>query len=106
MNQALKRDMFNIKNIYFYLIFLLFGGVLGFFISYIYIANEDDISNSDKTLMNFSYNQAIARASPAVVNIYSEQVVGKEDQLKTRRFNSIFDNKSNSIKTSLGSGLF
>ena len=39
------------------------------------------------------------------MNIYSEQVVGKEDQQKPRRFNSIFDNKSNSIKTSLGSGV-
>ena len=105
MNQTLKRDMFNIKNIYFYLIFLLLGVVLGVFISYIYMANEDVISNSDRTLINFSYNQAIARASPAVVNIYSEQVVGKEDQQKPRRFNSIFDNKSNSIKTSLGSGV-
>ncbi|MDB3994525.1 trypsin-like peptidase domain-containing protein [Gammaproteobacteria bacterium] len=97
--------MFNNKNIYFYIIFLLIGGVLGFFYSYICLANEDDISNGDKTLINFSYNQAIARASPAVVNIYSEQVVGKETQRKTRRFNPIFDNKSNSIKTSLGSGV-
>ena len=97
--------MFINKNIYFYIIFLLIGGVLGFFYSYICLANEDDISNGDKTLINFSYNQAIARASPAVVNIYSEQVVGKESQRKTRRFNPIFDNKSNSIKTSLGSGV-
>ena len=105
MNQTLKKDMFNIKNIYFYLIFLILGGILGFLISYIYTANEDDVSNKDKILIGASYNQAIARASPAVVNIYSDQIVGEKDRRKTRSFNSIFDDKSNSIKTSLGSGV-
>ena len=66
--------------------------------------NDDKSVNGELSNTAFSYNYAVEKASPAVVNIYSEQIIDK--QLPTqRRFNSIFNNKEQQVKTSLGSGV-
>ena len=54
--------------------------------------------------MQSSYNYAVKKASPAVVNIYSEQIFSRNSQQNRRKFNSLF-NRSGQIRTSLGSGV-
>ena len=92
------------KSIFNFSIFSLAGASIGFVISLMFL-NDDDKSVKDEfSNTAFSYNYAVEKASPAVVNIYSEQIMDK--QLPTqRRFNSIFNNKGKQVKTSLGSGV-
>tara|TARA_Y100001970_G_scaffold18247_1_gene20490 strand:+ start:2203 stop:3252 length:1050 start_codon:yes stop_codon:yes gene_type:complete len=82
---------------------MIFGCLLGFLISYW----DVDSSNSDPRLninkIGQSYSKAIEKASPAVVNIYSEQIF-KNSKKSLPRLNSIFDS-SGQIRTSLGSGV-
>ena len=82
------------------------SAILGSLIGLIFfnsIFQEEDSSTSPNSYLN-SYSLAVERASPAVVNIYSEQLVQNQNS-STRRFNSLFNKKSNSIRTSLGSGV-
>ncbi|MBJ13470.1 MAG: hypothetical protein CMG62_10415 [Candidatus Marinimicrobia bacterium] len=52
-----------------------------------------------------SYNLAVSKASPAVVNIFSEQLVNNRVNIPKKNRESIFGKKNNQIKTSLGSGV-
>ena len=92
------------KSIFNFSIFTLAGAFIGFLISLLFL-NNDGKSNIDEfNNTAFSYNYAVEKASPAVVNIYSEQIINKQIPNK-RRFNSIFNNKEHQLKTSLGSGV-
>ena len=53
----------------------------------------------------FSYNLAVSKASPAVVNIFSEQLVKNRINEPKKNRNSIFGQRNNQIKSSLGSGV-
>ena len=64
---------------------------------------DDDINN--KSNIPFSYHSAVSKASPAVVNIFSEQIVNNGANRPRRNIDSIFGKKRNQIKTSLGSGV-
>ena len=96
--------MIKAKSILNFSIFSLAGASIGFVISLLFLNEQDKPVNDELNDIPFSYNYAVEKASPAVVNIYSEQIIDK--QLPTqRRFNSIFNNKGRQIKTSLGSGV-
>ena len=99
-----KKYMVKTKSIVNLSFFSLLGALVGFLIS-LFFFNDDDKSIIDE-LNNtaFSYNYAVEKASPAVVNIYSEQIINKQLP-NQRRFNSIFNNKGQQVKTSLGSGV-
>ena len=99
-----KKYMAKTKSIVNFSFFSLVGALVGFLIS-LFFFNDDDKSIIDE-LNNtaFSYNYAVEKASPAVVNIYSEQIINKQLP-NQRRFNSIFNNKGQQVKTSLGSGV-
>ena len=64
---------------------------------------DDEINNTSNT--PFSYHSAVSKASPAVVNIFSEQIVNSRINRPRRSIDSIFGEKRNQIKTSLGSGV-
>jgi serine protease DegS len=96
--------MNNFKNIYIFGCFLIIGALFGIFISYIFIPGNIEIQEMREPKFANSYNEAIERASTAVVNIYSEQPVTRR-KIGNQRSNSIFDNKSDKTKTSLGSGV-
>ena len=63
---------------------------------------DDEINNINTS---FSYHSAVSKASPAVVNIFSEQIVNSGINIPRRSIDSIFGEKRNQIKTSLGSGV-
>ena len=60
---------------------------------------------NEESNTNFSYHSAVSRASPAVVNIFSEQLINNRINRPRKNVDSIFDKKTNQIKTSLGSGV-
>ena len=64
---------------------------------------EDEVNNKNNTL--FSYHSAVSKASPAVVNIFSDQIVNNRINRPRRSIDSIFGEKGNQIKTTLGSGV-
>ena len=64
---------------------------------------DDEINNKSNT--PFSYHSAVSKASPAVVNIFSEQIVNNRINRPRRSIDSIFGEKRNQINTSLGSGV-
>ncbi|HJL96336.1 MAG: 2-alkenal reductase [Gammaproteobacteria bacterium] len=89
---------------------LTFSFLIGIFfgILLIYIFDffkfEKEIGEG-QALIQSSYNEAIAKASPAVVNIYSDQLINRRSINSSRRFDSIFGNRKKQVKTSLGSGV-
>ena len=96
--------MIKAKSIFNFSIFSLAGASIGFVISLLFLNQDDKSVNDELSDIAFSYNYAVEKASPAVVNIYSEQIIDKPLPTQ-RRFNSIFNNKGRQIKTSLGSGV-
>ena len=64
---------------------------------------DDEINNKSDTPL--SYHSAVSKASPAVVNIFSEQIVDSRINRPRRSIDSIFGEKRNQIKASLGSGV-
>jgi len=83
----------------------LIGAITAIVILNIYeeLRLDEEISNKSNT--PFSYHLAISKASPAVVNIFSEQLVNSRVNSPKRTIDSIFGKKRNAIKTSLGSGV-
>ena len=92
------------KSILKLLTYATIGAVIGFLISSLFIWEKDNINQKEVGLLQSSYNYAVKKASPAVVNIYSEQIVSRNSQQNRRKFNSLF-NRSGQIRTSLGSGV-
>ena len=94
-----------LKQSYRAMISLLIGFVLGIVFLKIFelLPTEKGINNKSNT--PFSYNSAISKASPAVVNIFSEQLVNNRTNRPRRNIDSIFSKKKSQINTSLGSGV-
>ena len=94
-----------LKQSYRAMISLLIGFVLGIVFLKIFelLPTEKGINNKSDTPL--SYNSAISKASPAVVNIFSEQLVNNRTNRPRRDIDSIFSKKKNQINTSLGSGV-
>ena len=97
---------FNIlKQSYRIIISLLVGFIFGIvFLKILEVLpiNEEINSESDTPV---SYNSAVSKASPAVVNIFSEQLVNNRITRPRKNIDSIFSKKRNQINTSLGSGV-
>ena len=96
--------MSNYKSILKLLSYATFGVFIGFIISSLFLSEKVNINQEEAKLFQSSYNYAVKKASPAVVNIYSEQIISRNSQQNRRKFNSLF-NRSGQIKTSLGSGV-
>ena len=92
------------KLIFYFSIFSLVGAFIGFMISSLFLNDDGRSIIYELNDTTFSYNYAVEKASPAVVNIYSDQIINKQ-LLHKRKFNSIFNNRSGQVKTSLGSGV-
>ena len=87
------------------LIGAIFGILIFTLIFKINIPNEDKIIS--KNLIQNSFNEAVNKASPSVVNIYSDVLVNdRRSQFPfSDRFNSIFGRNQARIQSSLGSGV-
>ena len=96
--------MSNYKSILKLASYATFGVFIGFIISSLFLWEKDNINQEEVELFKSSYNYAVKKASPAVVNIYSEQIINRNSQQNRRKFNPLF-NRSGQIKTSLGSGV-
>tara|TARA_B100001057_G_scaffold111671_1_gene109782 strand:+ start:920 stop:1981 length:1062 start_codon:yes stop_codon:yes gene_type:complete len=96
--------MKDLNSIMKYGLYALMGSFLGFLISFFLL--EDEFINEGNKLasLNTSYNLAVEKASPAVVNIFSEQIIRNQPSSNLKRSNSIFGERR-SVKTSLGSGV-
>ena len=96
--------MSNYKSILKLASYATFGVFIGFIISSLFLWEKENINREEAELFQSSYNYAVKKASPAVVNIYSEQIINRNSQQNRRKFNPLF-NRSGQIKTSLGSGV-
>ena len=103
MMKDMKLD--NLKRSRRIVIAFLIGAITAIVILKIYeeLRLDEEISNKSNT--PFSYHLAVSKASPAVVNIFSEQLVNSRVNSPKRAIDSIFGKKRNEIKTSLGSGV-
>ena len=87
--------------------------ILSFFLgillasSFLKLFEVIQINKNDESSDNipFSYNSAVSKASPAVVNIFSEQQINNRRNLPENNIDSIFGKRKNQIKISLGSGV-
>ena len=87
------------------IIAFLIGAITALVLLKIYEELQLNEAISDKNDKPFSYHSAISKASPAVVNIFSEQLVDIRINRPRRNIDSIFGEKRNQINTSLGSGV-
>jgi len=87
------------------LIGVMFGILILTFSNKNNIPTDDEIIS--KNLMGNSFNKAVNKASPSVVNIYSDVLVNdRRSQFPfSDRFNSIFGRNQARIQSSLGSGV-
>ena len=67
--------------------------------------NSYTVDEESNDLSRNSYNSAVKKAAPAVVNIYTEQVTNPLAKDRSRRNNSIFGNNISKKSSSLGSGV-
>ena len=85
------------------------GVIVGILISTLLSGPKQEIDSYsyNQNLLSNSFSDAVNRASPAVVNIYSEILVNKtNDNLPfSNRYNSIFGLNKTRIQSSLGSGV-
>ncbi|MFL2697896.1 MAG: S1C family serine protease [Gammaproteobacteria bacterium] len=91
-----------------YILSILIGICLGALIFNYSSSNSDRLEQeSDRNNALTSYNLAVNRASPAVVNIYSDKLVSTYQKSPfSDRFNSIFGNPNRKrVESSLGSGV-
>ena len=96
----------NLKRSSRIIIAFLIGAITALVILKIYKELHLDEEISNKADMPFSYHLAFSKASPAVVNIFSEQLVNNRISRPKRNIDSIFGENRNQIETSLGSGVF
>ena len=82
---------------------VVLGSLLGLVFSYYYFDGINEYSSQKIIKIEDSYSTAISKASPAVVNIYSEQII-KSQRSPSQGLNSIFG-YNEQIRTSLGSGV-
>ena len=97
--------MKDLKAILKYLFFTLSGAFIGLLVASLFLFEGIESSIDSSFDVKPSYNFAVEKASPAVVNIYSQQLVSTIPQRNQKRFNSLFNDRTNQFKTSLGSGV-
>ena len=88
---------------------ILLGLLIGLWLSnQLDVREEKDLSSKTESVFSQnSFNTAVKKASPAVVNIYSEMLVKQRtsNPFFRKRFNSIFGKNNARVKSSLGSGV-
>ena len=88
---------------------ILIGTLLGLLISTLTFKNNKNLPDikSSENIISSSFSDAVKKASPAVVNIYSNVLINnRRSQLPfSERFNSIFGLNRSRIESSLGSGV-
>ncbi len=87
---------------------IIISFLIGFALAIILLKFFDLFQKKDYpaiSTVSFSYNTAVSKAYPAVVNIFSEQLINERKYRQTENIDSIFGKKRNQIKTSLGSGV-
>ncbi len=94
----------NLKRSTRIIIAFLIGAITAIVLLKISEAFQMDQEVNNKINTHFSYNSAVSKASPAVVNIFSEQLVDKRIDRSETNIDSIFGEKRNRIR-SLGSGV-
>ena len=102
-------NIFGFKKYLPYITAIALGAIIGIFIFNLiaqdyYVTDSKDVS---KNLIPSSFSEAVNKASPSVVNIYSDVLVNdRRSQLPfSDRFNSIFGLNKSRIQSSLGSGV-
>jgi len=102
-------NIFGFKKYLPYITAITLGAIIGIFIFNLiaqdyYVTDSKDVS---KNLIPSSFSEAVNKASPSVVNIYSDVLVNdRRSQLPfSDRFNSIFGLNKSRILSSLGSGV-
>ena len=102
-------NIFGFKKYLPYITAITLGAIIGIFIFNLiaqdyYVTDSKDVS---KNLIPSSFSEAVNKASPSVVNIYSDVLVNdRRSQLPfSDRFNSIFGLNKSRIQSSLGSGV-
>ena len=83
------------KTLIFFIFSVVAGVALGLIFSEFFLNKKVKLSYEENNL-SYSYSEAVTKASPAVVNIYSQQVINQSRDSR-RSFNSIF-NKKKEIK--------
>ena len=78
MRMISKKFMSKAKSILNFSIFSLVGASIGFVISILFLNENNKSVDNEFSNIAFSYNYAVEKASPAVVNIYSEQIMDKK----------------------------
>jgi len=102
-------EMFTSKKYIPYLMSIFIGTILGILI--ISFITKDNFQTEDevisKNLIGNSFYEAVKKASPSVVNIYSDVLINnRRSQFPfSDRFNSIFGRNQARIQSSLGSGV-
>ena len=102
-------NFLNIKKYLPLLASVTVGLVLGVLISNLLLQEnkQKEEGNLDKENLITSFHSAVKKASPAVVNIYSEMLVNKRNRnlFFSDRFTSIFGKNNTRVQSSLGSGV-
>ena len=84
----------------------LIGCFIGLISLYIFdSSNSYTVVEGSNDINNNSYNSAVKKAAPAVVNIYTEQITPSLTKDSSRRNNSIFGKNISKKSSSLGSGV-
>jgi len=106
---TLNVNIFGFKKYLPYITAITLGAIIGIFIFNLiaqdyYVTDSKDVY---KNLIPSSFSEAVNKASPSVVNIYSDVLVNdRRSQLPfSDRFNSIFGLNKSRIQSSLGSGV-
>ena len=95
----------NLKRSSKIIVAFLIGAISAIALSEIFEVLQVDNEINNTSNKPFSYHSAVTKASPTVVNIFSEQIVNSRINRPKRSIDSIFGEKRNQIKTSLGSGV-
>ena len=84
----------------------LIGSFIGLIGLYIFdSSNSNSVIEGSYDISSNSYNSAVKKAAPAVVNIYTEQISKPLRKGSSRRNNSIFSQNISKKSSSLGSGV-
>ena len=97
---------FTSKSSYQILSAFLIGGFIGLISLYILDSSYSyTVVEGSNDINKNSYNSAVKKAAPAVVNIYTEKITQPLKKDRSRRNNSIFGKNISKKSTSLGSGV-
>ena len=99
-------NFFKAKQAYQLATAFLIGGVVGLISLNLLNTNDSYVEPLESSnLVQKSYNSAVKKAAPAVVNIYTEQFINSSARDRSNNNNSIFGRNRSQKSSSLGSGV-